>query len=251
MDRQTSHSLPTLRARAASPQRAVPSGYPGAAPRVLGSFLGSTVGKKVAMAATGFVLFGYVVGHMSGNLLVFAGPEALNKYGAFLHEVGHGLGIWLARAGLLASVVIHVWAAASLTIESRAARPVAYRVWTPRESSYASRTMRWSGVIVGLFVVYHLLHFTTGTVHGSFVPGDVYHNVIAGFRVWPVSAFYILAMLALGLHLFHGVWSMLQTLGLSHPRYDRLRVLAAGLFTAAVVVGNISIPVAVLAGGVR
>ncbi len=113
------------------------------------------------------------------------------------------------------AVALHIWASTSLTLANAKARPVGYRETERRESTYASRTMRWSGPLLLLFIVYHLLHFTTGTVHKGFVPGDVYHNVVAGFRVWPVSAFYIAAMITLGFHLWHGVWSMLQSLGLS------------------------------------
>jgi len=210
--------------------------------------LGSSIGKKVVMAATGLVLFGFVVGHMLGNLQLYVGPKALNDYGEFLREFLHGQGLWLARAVLLACVGLHVWAATSLTLMNRAARPVGYRARQYEESTYASRTMRVSGVVVLAFVVYHLMHFTFGNVHPSFVAHDVYHNVVAGFQVPWVSGFYVLAMLCLGLHLHHGVWSMLQTLGLSHPRYDRLRQAFAGVITLIVIGANISFPIAVLAG---
>jgi succinate dehydrogenase / fumarate reductase, cytochrome b subunit len=215
------------------------------------SFLGSTLGRKVVMAVTGLILFGFVVGHMLGNLQVFLGPAALNEYGVFLREMLHGTGIWIARGGLLASVLLHIWAATSLTLDSRAARPRGYRKVSHKESTYASRTMVWSGPILALFIVYHLLHLTFGTAHPSFVEGDVYRNVIVGFSVPWVSAFYITAMLCLGLHMYHGVWSMLQSLGLSHPRWNRLRSAFSALSTAAVVGGNIAIPVAVLLGLVR
>jgi succinate dehydrogenase / fumarate reductase cytochrome b subunit len=214
----------------------------------LGVFFSSSIGKKVVMAVTGIVLFGFVVGHMFGNLQVYLGPKALNDYGVFLREFLHGQGLWIARAVMGACVVLHVWAATSLTLANRAARPVGYRMQHYDESSYASRTMRWSGVILFLFVWYHLMHFTFGNVHPSFQEGNVYHNFIAGFSVPWVSGFYILAMLCLGLHLYHGVWSMLQSLGLSHPRYDHLRHAFATLVTVAVVAGNISFPVAVLTG---
>jgi succinate dehydrogenase / fumarate reductase, cytochrome b subunit len=214
-------------------------------------FFGTTVGKKVVMAVTGVILFGFVVGHMIGNLQVFLGPEALDHYAVFLREFGHGGALWIARATLLTSVVLHIWAATSLALTSTAARPIGYRQKAWRESTYASRTMRWSGPIILLFVIYHLLHFTFGTVHPNFVPGSVYHNVITGFQSLQVSLFYILAQLALGLHLYHGIWSMLHTLGLSHPQYDRLRSAFSTLFTLIVVVGNISIPVAVLTGAVK
>jgi succinate dehydrogenase / fumarate reductase cytochrome b subunit len=214
-------------------------------------FLRSSIGKKVVMATTGVILFAFVVGHMIGNLQLYLGAHALNEYSVFLREFLHGSGLWIARGVLLASVGLHIWAATSLTLANRAARPVGYREWHAREATYASRTMRWSGVILLLFVVYHLLHFTTGTVHPSFAHDDVYHNVVAGFRVVPVSLFYILAMLVLGMHLKHGVWSMLQTLGLGHPRYRRLAHAFAVVVAVVVVVGNISFPVAVLLGVVR
>lgn len=215
------------------------------------TIFGSTVGQKVVMAVTGIILFGFTVGHMVGNLQVYLGPTALNGYALFLREFLHGGAIWVVRGGLLAATALHIWAATALTLTSRRARPVGYRLEHYRAADYASRTMRWSGPILALFVIYHLLHFTFGSVHPSFAERDVYHNVIAGFSVWPVSAFYIVAMLALGLHMYHGVWSMLQTLGLSHPRYNRLRMAFSVVCTAAVVLGNISIPVAVLAGLVR
>jgi succinate dehydrogenase cytochrome b subunit len=212
-------------------------------------FVGSTVGRKVVMAVTGLVLFGFVFVHMLGNLQMFLPDhKAINLYGNFLREALHGGGIWVARTVLLVAVVLHVWAAWSLTRTSWRARPVPYRVVTPDASTYASRTMRWSGPILALFIVYHILHFTVGTVHPAFVDGDVYRNVIVGFSVWPVSLFYVVAMSALGLHLRHGVWSMLQSLGVSHPRWDRARNLAATAFTVIIVFGFISVPLAVLAG---
>ncbi|HLA79068.1 MAG TPA: succinate dehydrogenase cytochrome b subunit [Vicinamibacteria bacterium] len=214
-------------------------------------FFGSSIGKKVVMAVTGLVLFGFVVGHMIGNLQVYLGPEPLNAYGALLRHMLHGVGIWVVRSALLACIGLHIWAATSLTLTSWKARPVGYRQVTPEAASYASRTMRWSGPLLGLFIGYHLFHLTLGSAHPSFKEGDVYHNVIAGFSMWPVSAFYIVAMLALGLHMFHGVWSLLQSLGLSHPRFDPLRKRLAALVTGIVVLGNISIPVSVLTGLIR
>jgi succinate dehydrogenase / fumarate reductase cytochrome b subunit len=215
------------------------------------SFFGSTIGRKAVMALSGIVLFGFVIGHMVGNLQVYLGAHALNEYSVSLREMLHGTGLWIARGGLLLAVGLHIWAAASLAIEERGVRPERYRAVRHRESTYASRTMIWSGPILLLFILYHLLHLTVGAVHGSFIEGDVYHNVVAGFSVWPVSLFYVGAMLALGLHLRHGVWSMLQTLGLSHPRWNGLRSAFASAFALIVVVGNISIPVAVLAGLVK
>ena len=213
------------------------------------AFACSTIGRKVVMAVTGLVLFGFVFAHMLGNLQMFLPDhKAIDHYGEFLREMLHGGGIWVARAVLLASVALHVWAAWSLTRTSWKARPVPYKVVTPDASTYASRTMRWSGPIVFLFIVYHLLHFTVGSVHPAFVEGEIYRNVIVGFSFWPVAVVYVIAILALGLHLRHGAWSMLQTLGASHPRWDALRNLAATVFTVIIVLGFISVPLAVLAG---
>jgi succinate dehydrogenase / fumarate reductase cytochrome b subunit len=209
-------------------------------------FFKSSIGKKVVMAASGAVLFGFVVAHMAGNLQVYLGRTAINTYAENLRHVPALL--WAARLALLAAVTLHIASAWSLTRTSQEARPVGYRERESRESTYASRTMRWSGVILLLFIVYHLMHFTFGNVHPSFVPGDVFHNVVAGFRSVAVSGFYIAAMIALGLHLYHGVWSMMQTVGLSHPRYDHLRHAFATLVAVVVVAGNISFPVAVLTG---
>jgi succinate dehydrogenase / fumarate reductase cytochrome b subunit len=215
------------------------------------SFWSSTIGQKIVMAVTGVILFGFVLGHMVGNLQLYLGAQALNDYAVWLREFAHGAALPAARITLIVAVLLHIWSATSLTLASRAARPTRYRMWEARESTYASRTMRWGGVIILLFVIYHLMHFTWGNAHPSFVPGDVYHNVVAGFSVPWVSAAYILAMLALGLHLKHGLWSMFQTLGVSHPRYERYARGFAAVFAAVVVLGNISFPIAVLAGWVR
>lgn len=203
------------------------------------------------MAATGVLLYGFVVGHMLGNLQVFLGREAINAYGEFLQHFLHGQGVWIARAVLLLAVALHVWAAVALTLANWSARPKGYREWQARESTYASRTMVWSGPLLALFIVYHLAHFTIGNAHPDFVRGDVYRNVVVGFSDPFASGFYVLAMLALGLHMYHGFWSMLQTLGLSHPRWNRVRRGLSLLFAWAVVAGNISIPLAVLTGVVR
>lgn len=215
------------------------------------TLFGSSIGRKVVMAATGLVLYGFVVGHMIGNLQIYLGPQALNHYAEFLREFLHGQGIWIARAVLLVAVALHIWAAVTLTLGNWSARPIGYREWQARESTYASRTMVWSGPILALFIVYHLLHLTFGTLHPSFEPHDVFRNVVIGFQNPFVSAFYILAMVALGLHMYHGFWSMLQSLGLSHPRWNALRHSAAVAIAGIVVAGNVSIPVAVLTGAVH
>jgi len=211
-------------------------------------FLDSSVGKKVVMAITGTVLFGFVTIHMLGNLQAYMGAATMNRYAEFLQGSLHGGGIWIFRAILLTAVGLHAWAALSLTLANQAARPVGYRAQTFQASTWASRTMRWTGVTLGVFIVYHLLHLTTGQAHPNFVRGDAYRNFVTGFQVPMASIFYIVAQLCLGFHLWHGVWSLTQTFGLAHPRYDRLRRMFA--YGVAVVVAgvNISYPIAVLAG---
>lgn len=203
------------------------------------------------MAASGLVLYGFVIAHMIGNLQVYLGAEAINAYGEFLQSFLHGQGIWIARATLLLAVGLHVWAAVALTLGNWSARPAGYREWQARESTYASRTMVWSGPLLALFIVYHLAHFTVGSAHPDFVRGDVYRNVVVGFQNPFAAGFYILAMLALGLHMYHGFWSMLQTLGLSQPRWNRIRRGLSLLLAFVVVAGNVSIPLAVLLGVVH
>jgi len=219
-------------------------------------FYRSTVGKKVAMAASGAVLFGWIIGHMLGNLKTFQGPEHINEYAEGLRTVGGpffgpGQLLWLIRLVIIACVAIHILAALQLWVLSRRARPVGYHTPPHLELSYASRTLRWGGVIIVLYVVYHLMHFTVGNVHPDFRPGDVYHNLVVGFQSWPVAAVYIVATGTLGFHLYHGVWSALQTLGLNHARYNRYRRAVAAVVAVAVFAGFVSVPVAVLAGVLR
>jgi len=187
--------------------------------------------------------------HMVGNLLLYKGPEAINAYGEMLQSKPPV--VWTARLVLLACVIGHAWAALSLSLVNLAARPVGYRKTAFEASTYASRTMRWGGPLLLLFIVYHLLHFTVGAVHPDFVRGDVYHNVVIGFQNPLVAFFYVLSMLALSLHLFHGVESMLQTVGLSHPRYNALRSMIGAGYAAVVAVGNLSFPLSVFFGLVR
>jgi succinate dehydrogenase / fumarate reductase cytochrome b subunit len=217
------------------------------------AFFSSTIGKKVVMAVTGSIGYGFVIGHMAGNLQVYLGQAAFNAYAEMLRELLHGAGLWIARGGLLLAVSLHVWAATALTLESRAARPVGYRQKARRQATFASRTMLLSGPILLFFILYHLAHFTWGLrlVHPNFIPGDAYHNFVVGFQSLPAALFYVVAMLFLGLHLYHGAWSMLQTVGLSHPRWNRLRKALATLVTAAVVLGNLSFPIAVQLGILR
>ncbi|MBL0209776.1 MAG: succinate dehydrogenase cytochrome b subunit [Holophagaceae bacterium] len=218
-------------------------------------FFGSSVGKKIVMAVTGIMLIGFVVVHMAGNLQLYlpahGGEHPLDAYGTFLRTLLHGSGIWIARAALLSAAGLHVWAAVGLTLMNRAARPIDYQNQQYDASTISSRWMRVSGVVVLVFIVFHLLHLTIGSVLPDFVHGQVFHNVVTGFQVPWVSAFYIIAMLCLATHIHHGIWSMLQTLGLSHPRFNGLRNRFATLLTIVVIGGNISFPIAVLTGFVR
>jgi succinate dehydrogenase / fumarate reductase, cytochrome b subunit len=215
------------------------------------SFWGSTNGKKAVMAVTGAVLFIFVVGHLAGNLQIFEGPEKLNTYGKLLHQIGELL--WPVRIVLLLSVGLHILATVQLALLKKRARTVGYSAKKAIASSYASRTMYWSGPIVLAFVIFHLLHLTAGYIHPEyqFIEGDVYHNVVAGFQVWWVSAWYIFSVVLLGLHLRHGLWSAFQSLGMNHPRHTPLLKSAAWVIAVAIVLGYISIPISVLLGVVR
>lgn len=216
----------------------------------------SALGKKAVMAVTGFVLFGFVFVHMVGNLKLYLGPEKLNHYGEFLREVGapvflHGQVLWIFRAVLLLCVVLHMHCAWVLTRASWAARPIGYREQQAIQSTYAARTVRWGGVIIAAFVLYHLAHLTLGWTTDGFQPGKPYENVVAGFQVPWIAGFYIVANLALGLHLYHGIWSLFQTLGWNSPGFNPWRRRFAAAFAVIITAGNVSFPVAVLAGFVR
>lgn len=211
----------------------------------------TTIGKKAIMAVTGVVLVGFVIGHMIGNLNAYAGREAFNAYAAFLHSMP-GL-LWVARIVLLASVGLHIWAAVSLVRQNRAARPVRYQVQQHQVTSYAARVMPLGGLILALFIVFHLLHLTTGHLAPGEFRGwqDAYHNFVVGFQNPAISGIYVIANACLGLHLYHGVWSMLQTLGLNHPRYNIWRKRAALAVAVGVAGLNLSFPIAVLAGVIK
>jgi succinate dehydrogenase / fumarate reductase cytochrome b subunit len=207
------------------------------------SFWGSTNGKKAVMAVTGAVMFVFVIGHLAGNLQVFEGPEKLNQYGKLLHDLGELL--WPVRIVLLLCVTLHIIATVQLALVKKRARPVGYSAKKAIASSYASRTMYWSGPIV--------LHLTAGYVHpgSEFIEGDVYHNVVSGFQVWWVSVWYIFSVVLLGLHLRHGLWSAFQSLGMNHPRHTPILKSAAWVIAVAITLGYISIPISVLLGVVK
>jgi len=216
----------------------------------------SSVGKKILMATTGVILYAFVIGHMVGNLKVYMGPAAFNHYAEGLRTFGapffgRGQLLWLIRLLLIFSVLVHVIFALQLWLKSRRARRHGYKKYQGLEFSYASRTMLWGGVAILAFVVFHLMDLTFGSVNPGFIPGDAYHNFVASFQRLPVSMAYVAAMIPLGLHLYHGFWSMLQTFGANNPRYNRWRRPIAGVLAALIVIGNISFPVSVLLGVVR
>ena len=214
----------------------------------LAEFWRSTIGKKVVMAVTGIIGIGFVLAHIAGNLLIFRGPEAINGYSAMLHGPANEL-LWVARVVLLVSVILHITAAYQLTQRSHAARPQGYVKREPQVSTYASRLMRWGGVLLLVFIVFHILHFTTGTIRpGTFVPGDVYTNVVSSFRIWWVALFYMVSMAFLGLHLYHGAWSSFRTIGTRGRSPNPLQRRIAATIAVVVWLGFTLVPLAVWTG---
>jgi len=214
------------------------------------TFWRSTLGKKVVMGVTGLVMIGFVGLHMLGNLQAFLGSEKLNQYAALLHGPLHEVTLAL-RLVLLVSVALHVVAAVQLTRLDRAARPIGYTRRESQASTAAARSLRVGGVLLLVFIVYHLLHFTTGQVHPDFVPGDVYHNLISGLRRPLVTGFYLIAMAALGLHLYHGAWSSFRSLGAVQPRANPLYRPVAAVVALVIWLGFSVVPVAVTFGWLR
>jgi len=221
------------------------------------NFYRSTIGKKVIMAVTGLVLVGFVIAHMAGNLQVFVGSEKFNDYSHFLQGPVKEL-VWILRIVLLVSVILHVTMALQLTQLAHAARPVKYHERSPQVSTLASRTMRWGGVLLLVFIVLHILHFTTGTIDPAGAYGlmgsggrDVYGNLVASFRLWWVTLFYVVAMVFLGLHLFHGAWSSVRTLGHAKASTNPLRRQVAFAIAVIVWLGFTVVPLGVFAGIIR
>ena len=216
----------------------------------LAVFWQSSVGKKAVMAVTGFILVAYLLTHVLANLLVFNGPERINRYAQLLHSSGAAL--WGARLILLAALILHIIAATQLAIRSRAARPEPYAGGRdPQVSTFAARTIRWGGALILLFLIYHILHFTTGTAHPDFVELNPHHNVSTGFRNPLVAAVYLLAMVAVGLHLYHGVWSSGRSLGLSQPSPRPLHRRVALVLAVFVWLGFTAIVIAGFLGLIR
>ena len=221
-------------------------------------FYRSTIGKKIIMGVTGLIGIGFVIVHMVGNLQAFVAPSKLNAYGALLHgPLGEVL--WIARVVLITAVVLHVLMAYQLTRRSAAARPIAYQQRESQVATIASRTMGWGGVLLLIFIIVHILHFTTETVDPAHMRGmvdihgrrDVYANVVASFQIWWVAAFYIIAMIALGVHLYHGAWSSVRTLGYARPSSRPMHRRIALVVAVVVWAGFTILPVAVVAGFLR
>src|SRR5580765_7150414 len=208
-------------------------------------FYEAPIGKKVIMAITGVILCGYVVAHLLGNLQIYGDPQQINKYAAFLHNPANAGLLWIARTALFVAVIMHIVASVQLWKLKNDARPVAYVKKDDAAATYASRTMMWSGPIVAAFIIFHVLHLTVGAI----VPieelspnhPNVYANVIAGFSNPLISGFYILAIVLLCVHLYHGLWSMFQSLGVSHPKYTPKLKTGAAIFAWLIAIGNISI----------
>ena len=211
-------------------------------------FYSAAIGKKIVMGVTGLIGIGFVLLHMAGNLLTFRGAEEINAYAHFLASTGELL--WILRAVLVVSVILHVIAAYQLTIQNRAARPVGYVNRDPQVSTWAARTMRWGGALLVVFIVLHVMHFTSPGWRpaGGFVKADVYTNIVTSFRIWWVTLFYVVAMISLGLHLYHGIWSSVRSIGAAQPSPRPLHRKAALALAGIIWIGFTAVPVAVFAG---
>ncbi|MER5897168.1 succinate dehydrogenase [Streptomyces sp. NPDC001876] len=213
----------------------------------------SSVGKKMIMAVSGLIMLGYLSVHMLGNLKIFSGSDEFNHYAHWLRTLGEPFlhyewALWIIRVVLVAAVVLHAVSAYQLSRRDIRARPNAY-VHKKARASYATRTMRWGGIILALFIVWHILDLTTGTVHtGGFQSGHPYQNVLDTFSTWYGNVIYIVAVLAMGLHVQHGFWSAAQTLGVGNATRDRVLKTVANIFAVVLTVGFVSVPLAVMTG---
>lgn len=213
----------------------------------------STIGKKAVMAVTGLIMVLFLLVHMLGNLKIFFGPHDFDSYAAWLRTVGEPLlhyawFLWIQRAVLLVVVVLHIVCAAQLSKRDLAARPTRYAHGQRAKASFATRTMRWGGIILALFIVWHLLDLTVGVTNPDFAAGRPYHNVVADFQVWWINIIYIVAVLMVGLHINHGFWSASQTLGLNRPARDRAIRTVGTTLAVTITVGFLAVPIGVMTG---
>jgi succinate dehydrogenase / fumarate reductase cytochrome b subunit len=213
----------------------------------------TSIGRKLAMATASILLFFFIVMHLWGNLKIFLGPEPFNHYAEWLREMGHPLfpgesALWLFRIALIVALLVHIWEYFRLWLQKRRARTTRYRKYDPQVFSWMSRAMMWGGIAIFAFVTFHLMDLTFGNVHPGFDPGDPYGNVMGTFQSIPVIGAYMVGVIALGMHLYHGLWSALQTFGINNPKYNRFRRPAAAIVAVLITVGYLSIPLAVLTG---
>ncbi len=217
----------------------------------------TSIGKKLLMASASLILFLFVILHLAGNLKIFLGEEPFNHYAEWLRTVGSPLFpsktvLWIVRVLLIAAFLVHVGAYYLLWLRTRRARTHGYRKYDPQVFSWMSRAMLWGGIAILAFVVFHLLHLTTGTIHPDvayrFQRANPYENAIAGFHVWWVTVFYVIGVVALGMHLYHGLWSAMQTFGINNPTYNRYRRPTAAAIAILIAVGYLSIPLGVAMG---
>jgi succinate dehydrogenase / fumarate reductase cytochrome b subunit len=216
----------------------------------------STIGKKAVMAVTGLVMVLFLAVHMLGNLKIFFGPGAFNGYAHWLRTIGvpvlhNAWYLWIQRLVLVTALVLHVITAAQLFRRDKAARPTRYQHRQRWQAGFATSTMRWGGIIIALFVVWHILDLTVGVVNPHFMAGHPYQNVVADFQVWWINVIYIVALVALGLHINHGFRSAARTLGVERVNRARAIRVAGGLLALGISLGFIAVPVGVMAGVVH
>ena len=208
------------------------------------------------MAVTGLLMLLFLLAHMLGMLKIFFGPHDFDSYASWLRAIGtpllHGAWfLWIQRVVLLVAVALHVVAAAQLSRRDQRARPIRYQHGQRPKASFATHTMRWGGVIIALFIVWHLLDLSAGVTNPDFVEGRAYHNVVEDFQVWWINLIYIVAMVMLGLHINHGFWSASQTLGLNSPTRDKAIKAIGSTLAVVISVGFIVVPVGVMTGIVK
>jgi len=216
----------------------------------------TSIGKKMLLAGSGLVILLWLIGHMLGNLKVWLNQPEFDNYAEFLRRLGepifpHTVLLWIIRAGLTVAFVVHVYLAVDLSVRNRRARQIRYRHAGRVQADIPAVTMRWGGLALALFVVFHLANFTWIHPGYRFVRGQVYNNVVANFGEWWLVAIYLAAMVALALHIYHGTWSIFQTFGINRARWDRMIRRTAGTLAVVMFVGFSSVPIGVLVGAIK